>query len=96
MIRLAIFIHSQSPSLYRTLRNTKIVKLPAESTLRDYTNVLHPQSGFALEVFLELKKQAEPLLEEERWVCLLHDEISIKADLVYDRVTGELVGYIDK
>ena len=95
MIRFAILIHSQSPSTYRTLREAGAVRLPAESTLRDYTNVLHPQTGFDLNVFLELKKVAEPLLENERWVVLLHDEISIKEDLVYDRVTGELVGFVN-
>ena len=46
MIRFAILIHSQSPSTYRTLREAGAVRLPAESTLRDYTNVLHPQTGF--------------------------------------------------
>ena len=46
--------------------------------------------------FLELKKLAAPLSPQDRWVCLLHDEISIKADLVYDKLTGELVGFIDQ
>ena len=96
MIRFAILVHSQSPSTYRTLREVGVIKLPAESTLRDYTNVLHPRSGFSVEVFQELKKMAEPLASNERWVVLLHDEISIKADLVYDRVTGDLVGFVDQ
>ena len=74
MVRFAILIHSQSPSAYRSLREVGVVKLPGESTLRDYTNVLHPQSVFQPEVFLELKKMAEPLSDNERWVCLLHDE----------------------
>ena len=64
--------------------------------LRDYTNVLHPQSGFHLDVFTELRKQTASLLDKERWVVLLHDEISIKQELVYDKVTGELVGFIDQ
>ena len=96
MIRFAILIHSQSPSTYRSLRETGVVKLPGESALRDYTNVVHPRSGFSVEVFQELKKIAEPLTDNERWVVLLHDKISIKADLVYDRVTGELVGFTDQ
>ena len=29
------------------------------------------------------------------WVYILQDEVKIKEDLVYDRHTGELVGYID-
>jgi len=78
------------------MREIGVVKLPCESTLRDYTNVLHPRSGFQMEVFKELKSMAATLTEEERFVCLLHDEISIKADLVYDKITGELVGFIDR
>lgn len=96
LVRFAILLHSQSPSAYRTIRKTGVLQLPAESTLRDYTNVLHPRSGFMLDVFLELKNLTASLTENERWVVLLHDEISIKQDLVYDRLTGELIGFIDK
>lgn len=98
MIRFAILLHSQSPAAYRTLREVGSVKLPAESTLRDYANVLHPKSGFNIEVFLDLKQQAESLEENQRWVCLLHDEISIKSDLVYDRVgvvSGKLLAWVN-
>ena len=96
MVRFAILLHSQSPSAYRSLRQVGVIKLPAESTLRDYTNIVHPTSGFQVEVFLELKKLAEDLDSNERWVCIMHDEISIKADLVYDRRNGDLVGFVDK
>ena len=95
MVRFAILLHSQSPSSYRCLRELGVVKLPAESTLRDYTNVLHPQSGFQMEVFLDLKQETEELTDNQRWVCLLHDELSIKSGLVYDRRSSELVGFID-
>lgn len=95
MLRLAILMHSQSPTLYRTIRNTGVLKLPCEATLRDYTNVVHPHSGFQIEVFQELKNMTKDLDENQRWICLMHDEISIKADLVYDKTTGELVGFVD-
>ena len=95
MVRFAVLLHSQSPSSYRSLRELGVLKLPAESTLRDYTNVLHPQSGFQLEVFLDLKKETESLIDNQRWVCLLFDELSIKSGLVYDRRGGELVGFIE-
>lgn len=95
MVRFAILLHSQSPSTYRTLKDVGVVRLPSESTLRDYTNIVHPHSGFQIEVFEELKRMATPLSPQERFVCLLHDEISIKSDLVYDKRSGELVGFID-
>ena len=52
MIRFAIQLHTQRSSTYRTLREVGVPKLPAESTLRDYTNVLHSKSGFQMEVFI--------------------------------------------
>ena len=36
------------------------------------------------------------LEDNEIWVCLMHDEICIKADLVYDRRSGELIRFVDK
>jgi len=95
MLRFAILVHSQSPSTYRSLKNIGVLRLPSESTLRDYTNVVHPTSGFRIEVFAELKNLAADLNDNERWVVLLHDEISIKADLVYDKITGDLVGFVN-
>lgn len=95
MIRFAVLLHSQSPSAYRSLREIGVLKLPAESTLRDYTNFLHPKSGFQMEVFIDLKQMAENLAEKERWVCLLLDELCVKSGLVYDHRAGELVGFID-
>lgn len=94
MVRFAILLHSQSPSSYRCLRNVGVLKFPCESTLRDYTNVIHPEAGFNMHVFLELKHMTEQLSDTERWVCLLHDEISIKSGLVYDRRSVDLVGFL--
>lgn len=50
MIRLAILLHCQSPSAYRSLRDTGILCLPGESTIRDYTNAVGPVQGFNPEV----------------------------------------------
>ena len=94
MIRLAILLHSCSPVAYRALKEVGVIKLPGESTLREYANVIHPSTGFNLEIFNELKNIAQNFKDNERWVCLLHDEISIKADFVYDRRSGELVGFV--
>jgi len=33
--------------------------------------------------------------ESQRYVVLLHDEMSIKEDLVFDSKTGELVGLVN-
>ena len=95
MIRLALLIHSKGPSVYKTLRDTGVLKLPGESTLRDYSNYIHPQAGFNPQVIEELKEQASKLPADQRFVCLLHDEMSVKEDLVWDSKTGQLVGFVN-
>lgn len=95
MIRLAILLHCQSPSAYRTLRDTGVLKLPGESTLRDYSNVMHPEQGFNSAVMEELLGAIKDLVDSQRFVVLLHDEMSIKQDLVFDQRTDELVGFIN-
>ena len=94
MVRLAILLHSQSRSAYDTLRNTGVIKLPSESTLRDYTNVFHPKAGFNACILDEVKSACKDLGPHQRFVVLLHDEMTLKNDLVFDRVSGEIVGYV--
>ena len=62
----------------------------ASQHLRDYSNYIHPQAGFNPQVIEEIGEQAEKLTEEKRFVALLHDEMSVKEDLVWDSKTGQL------
>ena len=95
MIRLAILLRCQSPSAYATLRKTGVLKLPGESTLKDYTNAIQPQEGITPAVLEELNRQTRDLPDNKRFVVLLHDEMAIKNDLVFDRRSGEVVGFIN-
>lgn len=95
LIRFAIMLRSQSPSMYRTIREIGVLKLPGESVLKDYTNVIGPKTGINPSVLDEIKSEASKLPEEKRWVVLMHDEMSIKSDLVYDNRSSTLVGYVD-
>ena len=51
MIRFAIYLQFQSPRAYQALKDTGVLRLPNKSTLRDYTNVIQPKSGFQHHVF---------------------------------------------
>ena len=96
MIRFALHLHLRSPSAYSALRQSKVLKLPCERTLRDYTNVTSPNSGFRNEVFDDLKKAASKLHNGiQRYVTLMFDEVSIKDDLVFDDSTGQLIGFVN-
>lgn len=94
MIRLAILLHCKSPGAYETLRRTGVLRLPGTSTLQEYTSALKTSQGFQGHVQEELLKAANNLEESKRFVCLLHDEMSIKSDLVFDKQTGELIGFV--
>ena len=96
MIRFALHLHLRSPFAYNALRESKVVRLPCERTLRDYSNVIHPEAGFSKEVLDDLKKDVAKLQHDmQHYVALLFDEVSIKDDLVYDSTTGELIGFIN-
>ena len=49
LLRFAIYIHYQSPRAYEALKSTGVLRLPNKSTLRDYTNVISPTTGFQLQ-----------------------------------------------
>ncbi|KAK7105303.1 hypothetical protein V1264_016704 [Littorina saxatilis] len=91
MLRLAILLHSKSPAAYDTLRKTGILKLPGSSTLREYTTVCESVRGFSEVVMDDLTKVADKLTDENNYVVLLHDEMTVKSDLVFDPRTGKLV-----
>eukprot|EP00794_Sanderia_malayensis_P002527 gene2527-2922_t len=95
MIRFALHIHLRSPSAYRALKESGVIKLPCERTLRDYSNIIHPKVGFNKETFDVLKHQASKLEGTGKYVVLMFDEVSIKDDLMFDSHTGDLVGFID-
>ena len=65
------------------ISETGVLRLPCETTLRDYTNVISPSQGFQSEVISELQSLTQNLPESHCWVALLHDEMSIKSNLVY-------------
>ncbi|XP_050412327.1 uncharacterized protein LOC126827139 [Patella vulgata] len=97
MIRMAILLHSQSPSAYRTLQDIGILKLPGESTLQDYTNFVKPSPGFHIEILKEIKEAADKLTSNhQKWINILFDEMSIKSHLVFDRENGNVIGFINR
>ena len=69
--------------------------LPSLRTSRDYKNGIRPKRGFNNEVVDELNKKTELFSESERYVTILFDERKIQEDLVWDKHTGELIGFVD-
>ena len=95
IIRFCLSLAAKSPSCYEELRNSKILVLPSQRRLKDYRNAIRPRSGFQEEVIAELKSQTDCYFDVQRYVVLLFDEMKIMSNLVFDKVTGELIGFTD-
>ena len=71
------------------------MKINSGRTLRDYKNAIRPSAGFNKEIIDELIKTSAPLLGYQRFIVLSFDEIKIQDNLVFDKHSGELIGYVD-
>ena len=96
MIKWCLYMRSKSAKAYDAMKEAGFISLPRSRTLFDYSHCTKTLTGFQDDM---LVNEANLLgLHNENWksyVGLLQDEIRIKSGLVYDRFTGELVGYID-
>ena len=95
IIRFCLSIASKSASAYDELRSSNVLTLPSRRTLRDYKNAIKPHAGFNPAVINDLIKTTNLLKSCQRNVVLSFDEMKIQENLVYDKYTGNLVGYVD-
>ena len=95
IIKFCLRLASTSAAAYDELRSSNVLTLPSRRTLRDYKNAIKPHAGFNKDVIEELKKTAKYLKGSQRNVVLSFDEMKIEENLVYDKYSGELVGYVD-
>jgi len=97
VIRWCIYLRHQSQGAYETLRQSGCITLPSQRTLRDYTHYVKAVSGFSSEIDRQLYQAAklDECKEMEKYVILLLDEMHIKESLVYDKHSGELIGYTE-
>ena len=85
----------KSRSAYEELHNSGVLILPSTRTLQDYKKFIKPKCGFSKEVIADLKTVTNNYFDVQRYVVLLFDEMKIKSNLVFDKLTGEVKGYLD-
>jgi len=95
IICYCLSLAAKSPSCYEELRQSKILVLPSQRTLRDYRNYIRPTRGFQDSVVEELKALTDSYFDVQRYVVLLFDEMKVQANLVFEKNTGELIGFVD-
>ncbi len=72
------------------LRDSGVLCLPSQRTLRDYTYHTKSAPGFSQSVDTEIMDVASILTcpEREKYVILILDEMHVKENIVYDKHTG--------
>lgn len=95
VIRFALSIHGKSPSAYRELRDSGALILPSERVLRDYKNYFKPKAGINKENIECLREKTKSFSDVQRYVALIMDEMKIQSNLVFDKFSGDLIGFID-
>ena len=95
VIRFALSIHCKSPSVYRELRESGALILPSEHVLRDYKNYFRPGAGIKDENIKELIEKTSEHTGIQKYVSVVMDEMKIQENLVFDKTSNELIGFID-
>ena len=95
LIRFALSIHGKSPSAYRELRDSGALILPSERVLSDYKNYFKPKAGINQENIECIRDKTKHFTDLQRYVVLVMDEMKIQSNLVFDKVSGDLVGFVD-
>ena len=72
------------------------MKLPSQKTLRDYTCYTSTNIGFSDGAEKQLLRMADMSKEINKYVGLVFDEVHIRADLVFDKHEGSLLGFVKK
>ncbi len=95
MIKWCLYLRHRSSGAYETLRSSRILSLPSQRTLHDYTYAVKASIGFSLEGDRQLLEAAHiaTCAEYEKNVVVTIDEMHIKEDLVFDKHTGALIGF---
>ena len=95
IIRFAMSLDAKSASAYREVQESGALILPSERVLRDYKNYFKPKAGINKENVENLKEKASKFSDVQRYVAVVMDEMKIQSNLVFDKVSCELIGFID-
>jgi len=72
------------------------LNLPSKRTRYDYSHYMEHSTGINIKVIEELISTAASLgcYTDQHKSAILVDNVKIKADLIYHKTTGELIGYV--
>jgi len=85
-------LHHLSSKAYNTIRNSGILTLPSEQTLREYTHLSSTKVGFSVDAERQLLDLLNVKENLAKYGVTLIDEMYVKQGVVFDNHTG---GYTD-
>ena len=96
IIHWCLHLCLKSSGAYHKLRESGVLKLPSERTLRDYTYCIPPNTGFQGAVAEQLVKDSKlnTLPDSHNFIVITFDEMKIREGLVYDKYTDQLIGFV--
>ena len=77
------------------LKKSGALILPSERVLRDYKNYFKQKAGINKENVENLKDKVSKFSDVQRHVALVMDEMKIQFNLIFHKVSGELIGFIN-
>ena len=100
IIRYCLALASKSAAVYDDIRydqnkGTGFLVLPSRRRLRDYKNYIKPTRGFNDKIIAELLQKVKDFSDIEKYFVMLMDEMKIQESLVWDKHTGDLIGFVD-
>ena len=100
IIRYCLGLAAKSPTVYDEIRydeknKSGFLVLPSRRRLRDYKNYIRPKQGVNHHVIKELSDIVDKFEPVEKYAILLMDEMKIQENLVWDKHTGDLIGFVD-
>ena len=96
IIRFALNLLYSPRAAYHAVTSSGFLSLPSERTLRDYSHWCKVGHGVNFDFIKEAQivlQQGLNISESEQLFVLLLDEMKIKSGLVFNKNSGELVGF---
>ena len=90
-----IFLALKSASAYKGLLDSKVLVLTSRRALTDYKNATRPTAEFNPKVAQELITASTGLVDYQRSVVVSFNEMKIQGNSVFDKYSGELIGFVN-
>lgn len=94
-LRLALQLEKTSPTGTESLRTSGFISLPGKTTLYDYSHFIDAKEGCHQEIVADIRKQIDQKCSEEheKFVVLMFDGMHVRSNVVFNKSTGEMIGY---